>query len=180
MDVDDLSYLIKECASLYNLDLDFQNLVEILKAEVLSCRTTFSSNSNDKQKDRSQITDNDCQSFSEVEIDSIIGRTYTTRGIKRSYEEDSISVEPNRNVYRQNKQIKDKRDLLHLKDTYHLTDCAFNAIFQFIQSKKKALFLNRVGRLRKETNSKFPMLFTKTSVYVRFEYAVRTAISVAP
>ncbi|CAF1544920.1 unnamed protein product, partial [Rotaria sp. Silwood1] len=121
----------------------------------------------------------DHQSFSTAEIDTIIGRTYTTRGIKRSYEEDSIAIEPNRNKYREIKLSKDKRDLLHLKDTYHITDSAFNAIFQFIKSKKKLCSLAEIERLRKETNSKFPILFTKTSAYVRFEYAIRTAIFVA-
>jgi hypothetical protein len=112
-------------------------------------------------------------------MDNIIGRIYTTRGVKRSYEEDFISIEPNRNSYRQIKQIKDKRDLLHLEDTYHLTDCAFNTIFQFIRSKKKLYSLTEIERLRKETNSKFPICFTKTSAYVKFEYVVRTAIFVA-
>jgi hypothetical protein len=55
------------------------------------------------------------------------------------YEEDSIPIEPNQNKYRQTKRLKDKRDLLHLKDTYHLTDSAFNAIFHFIQSKKNCI-----------------------------------------
>ena len=164
---------------------------EVLKTEILCCRTTSSCTfrfltvhlshlqPNDIQKDHSQIIVDDHQLYSDAEIDSIIGRTYTTRGVKRFYEEDPILVEPNQNMYRRNKIIKDKRDLLHLKDTYHLTGSAFNAIFQFIRSKKKLYSLTEVERLRKETNSKFPILFTKTSAYVKFEYAVRTAIFVA-
>ncbi|CAF4416023.1 unnamed protein product [Rotaria sp. Silwood2] len=191
IDVDDLCYLINECASTYNLKLDFNNLVETLKTEILCCRTKSSSNSNfltvvvrciepnNVRKDHSQNSMNDYQSLLEVEMDSIVGRTYATRGVKRSYVEDSISIEPDRNLYRLNKEMKDKRDLLHLKDTYHLTDSAFNAIFHFIQNKKKLYSLSEIERLRKETNSKFPIFFTTTSAYVKFEYAVRTAIFVA-
>ena len=86
----------------------------------------------DISKDYDQIPINDSHPFSAEEIDSIIGRTYSTRSIKRSYEEDSVSVEPNQNIYRQKKTMKDKRDLLHLKDAYQLTDTAFNAIFPYI------------------------------------------------
>ncbi|CAF3860367.1 unnamed protein product [Rotaria sordida] len=191
MHVDDLSYLIRECALTHNINLDVENLLEMLKTEILSCRSTFSPaprlltvvlklNKKDciRTSDDQNAVD-DHQSFSAAEIDAIIGRTYTTRGIKRSYEEDSIAIEPNRNKYREIKLSKDKRDLLHLKDTYHLTDSAFNAIFQFIKSKKKLCSLAEIERLRIKTNSKFPILFTKTSAYVRFEYAVRTAIFVA-
>jgi len=121
----------------------------------------------------------DGQSFSVADIDAIIGRTYTTRGIKRSYEEDSIPIEPNRNKYRETKICRDKRDLLYLKDTYHLTDSAFNAVYQFVKSKNKFYSLAEIERLREETNLKFPIQYTKTSAYVRFEYAVRTAIFVA-
>ncbi|CAF1376509.1 unnamed protein product, partial [Rotaria sordida] len=191
MYVDDLSYLIRECALTRNINLDVENLLEMLKTEILSCRSTFSPaprlltvvlKLNKKDCIRTsddQYAVDDHQSFSAAEIDTIIGRTYTTRGIKRSYEADSIAIEPNRNKYREIKLSKDKRDLLHLKDTYHLTDGAFNAIFQFIKSKKKLCSLAEIERLRIKTNSKFPILFTKTSAYVRFEYAVRTAIFVA-
>ena len=82
-------------------------------------------------------------------------------------------------VYRHNKISKDKRDLLHLKDTYHLTDSAFKAIFQYVRNKKKIYSLKEIEGLRNQTNAKFPILFTSTSAYVKFEYAVRTAIFVA-
>lgn len=74
--------------------------------------------------------------FSEEQMDAIIGRTYSTLGIKRSYEEDPILIGPNQNMYRQNKMSKDKRDLLHLKDMYYLTDSALKAIFQYVRTKK--------------------------------------------
>ncbi|CAM4803893.1 unnamed protein product [Rotaria magnacalcarata] len=86
------------------------------------------------QESPDQILGNDSPSFTVEEMDAIIGRTYSTRGVKRSYEEDPILVEPNKNRHRQNKMIENQRDLLHLKDTDHLTDCAFNAIFQFIRT----------------------------------------------
>ena len=59
--------------------------------------------------------------------------------------------------------VKDKRDLLHLKDTYHLTDSALNAIFQYIRSTRKLYSLKKIERLKKRTN---------TSASVKFEYAV--------
>ena len=68
-----------------------------------------------------------------------------------------------------------ERDLLHLKDTYYLIDGAFNTIFQYIRSNRKLCSLKEIERLRTKTNSKFPILFTPTSAYVKFEYAVRTA-----
>ncbi|CAM4813177.1 unnamed protein product [Rotaria magnacalcarata] len=131
------------------------------------------------QESPDQILGNDFPSFTVEEMDAIIGRTYSTRGVKRSYEEDPILVEPNKNRHRQNKMIENQRDLLHLKDTDHLTDCAFNAIFQFIRSKRKLCSLKVIERLRKKTNGKFPILFTSTSAHVKFEYAVRAAIFVA-
>ncbi|CAF1571574.1 unnamed protein product, partial [Adineta steineri] len=191
IDVDELSYLISECALTSDLKLDILTLEEAFKTKILFDCTSSNSSScfstivgkveqiDELRNDGDQIPTNDSLSFSEEEIDAIIGRTYTTRGIKRSYEEDPIVIEPNKNKYRQNKMIKDKRDLLHLKDTYYLTDAALKAIFGYVQSKKKIFSLKEIERLRKKTNSKFPILHTKTSAYVRFEYAVRTAIFVA-
>jgi len=191
LDVDELSYLVTECALIYDLNLDVPILEEALKTKILFDRTSCSISSYfltvvlkseqvDKiQKDLDQIPVNDSHSFSVQEMDAIIGRTYSTRGVKRSYEEDPIIVEPNQNMYRRNRMIKDKRDLLHLKDTYYLTDAALNAIFQYVRSKRKLCSLKEIERLRKKTNSKFPIIYTKISAYVKFEYAVRTAIFVA-
>ena len=191
LDVDELSYLATECALIYDLNLDIPTLEEALKTKILFDRTSGSLSSyfltvvlksTDAytiQKSPDQILGNDSHSFSVEDRDASIGRTYSTRAVKRSYEEDPILVEPNKNRHRQNKMIEDQRDLLHLKDTYHLTDCAFNAIFQFIRSKRKLCSLKEIERLRKKTNGKFPILFTSTSAHVKFEYAVRTAIFVA-
>ncbi|CAF3024272.1 unnamed protein product, partial [Rotaria sp. Silwood2] len=143
----------------------------------ISVKVEKKEDSTNKVNEPSDIDDS--QSFCDEEIDAIIGPTYNTRGVKRLYEEDSISVEPNKNMQRQNKIIKEQRDLLHLKDTYHLTDSAFNAIFKYIHSKRKLCSLKQIERLRKNANSKFPIEYTKTSAYVKFEYAVRTAIFVA-
>ncbi|CAF2158076.1 unnamed protein product [Rotaria magnacalcarata] len=191
LDVDELSYLSTECALMYDLNLDIPTLEEALKTKILFDRTSSSlssyfltvvSKSTDAdtfQESRDQILGNDSPSFSVEEMDAIIGRTYSARGVKRSYEEDPILVERNKNRHRQNKVIENQRDLLHLKDTYHLTDCAFNAIFQFIRSKRKLCSLKEIERLRKKTNGKLPILFTSTSAHIKFEYAVRTAIFVA-
>ena len=194
MNVDDLFDAIQECARTLDVNLNAENLLETLKTEILASRVSFSSSSSpprfltvalkvEKKEytrpndDRNDVDDH--QPFSAADIDAIIGPIYVTRGIKRSYEEDSVSIEPNRNKYRKEKISKEKRELLHLKDSHHLTDSAFNAIFQFIKEKKKLCSLSEIERLRKETNSKFPILFTKTSAFVKFEYAVRTAIFVA-
>ena len=191
LNIDELRFIIKECALICNLNLDIPNVEETLKTAVLFDRTSDNSSSyfltfalkcvsaTEISKDYDQIPINDSHPFSAEEIDSIIGRTYCTRGIKRSYEEDSVSVEPNQNMYRQKKTMKDKRDLLHLKDAYQLTDTAFNAIFQYIRNKRKLYSLKAIRKLRKRTNEKFPILFTTTSAYVKFEYAVRTAVFVA-
>lgn len=191
LDVDELSYLATECALIYDLNLDVLTLEEALKTKILFDRTSSSFSSyfltvslkyvrvDEIVKSTDQAPLNDSHSFSVDEIDAIIGRTYSTRGVKRCYEEDSISVEHKQNTYWRDKVIEDKRDLLHLKDTYNLTDCAFNAIFQYIRSKRKLCSLKEIERLRKKTNTKFPILFTSTSAYVKFEYAVRTAVFVA-
>ncbi|CAF1492503.1 unnamed protein product [Rotaria sp. Silwood1] len=191
LDVDELSHLIRECALIYDLSLDVPFLEEALKTKILFDRTSYKFSSyfltvvvklvqiDESSKASDQIPMNDYHSFNETEMDAIIGRTYSTRGVKRTYEEDPISVEPNQNMYRRNKMTKDKRDLLHLKDTYHLTDAALNAIFQYVRSHKKLYSLKEIERLRKKTNTKFPILFTSSSAYVKFEYAVRTAIFVA-
>ncbi|CAF4485339.1 unnamed protein product, partial [Rotaria magnacalcarata] len=145
LNIDELSYLISECAFISNLRLDILAVEEALKTNILFDCTSSSSSSyfsilvgkaeqiDELRDDCDQIPTNDSPSFSEEEIDAIIGRTYTTRGVKRSYEEDPILIEPKRNKYRQNKMIKDKRDLLHLKDTHYLTDAALKAIFEYVQ-----------------------------------------------
>ncbi|CAF4093686.1 unnamed protein product, partial [Rotaria magnacalcarata] len=146
LNIDELSYLISECAFISNLRLDILAVEEALKTNILFDCTSSSSSSyfsilvgkaeqiDELRDDCDQIPTNDSPSFSEEEIDAIIGRTYTTRGVKRSYEEDPILIEPKRNKYRQNKMIKDKRDLLHLKDTHYLTDAALKAIFEYVQT----------------------------------------------
>ncbi|CAF3937203.1 unnamed protein product [Rotaria sp. Silwood1] len=191
LDINELISLVTECALTYNLNFDLSILEEALKTKILFNDTSFTLSPfflnvvlklvqvHEVQTDFDQTPANDSCSYSVEEIDAIIGRTYSTRGVKRSYEEDPILVEPNKNMHRQNKIKKDKRDLLHLKDTYHLTDSALNAIFQYVRSKKKLYSLKEIERLRKETNKKFPIIYTKISAYVRFEYAVRTAIFVA-
>ncbi|CAF0854002.1 unnamed protein product [Adineta steineri] len=192
VDVEELSNLIQTCALSSNLKLNIVDAEEILKTKILFDRTSLDCIKSSfltatvKQVEIDQNLNSfhnayvtDPHSFDSDDLDAIIGRTYTTRGIKRSYEEDPISIEPNRNMYRRNKILTDKRDLLHLKDTYHFTDSALKAIFQYIQSKKKLYSLKEIEKLRKQTNAKFPILFTSTSAYVKFEYAVRTAIFVA-
>ena len=188
LDIDEILYLSTECAAMSDLNLDVTILEKILKTKILFDRTFCSSNyfitvkikrDGEGLKGTDQTPVDDCSASSVEEIDAIIGRTYTTRGVKRSYVEDPVSIEPNQNMYKKSKMTKDKRDLLHLKDTYHLTDSAFNAIFQYIRNNRKLCLLKEIERLRKKTNSKFPILFTPTSAYVKFEYAVRTAIFVA-
>ncbi|CAF1523529.1 unnamed protein product, partial [Rotaria sordida] len=145
LDISAISNLVSQCVATYDLKLNLPVFEEILKTKILFQRSTLNSNyfltmsvnvaekedQINKVNEQSHI--DDTHFFSEEETDAIIGRTYSTRGIKRSYEEDPISVEPNKNIQRRNKIIKDERDLLHLKDTYHLTDSAFNAIFKYIQ-----------------------------------------------
>ncbi|CAF5216406.1 unnamed protein product, partial [Rotaria magnacalcarata] len=132
LNIDELSYLISECAFISNLRLDILAVEEALKTKILF-DFGKAEQIDEPRDDCNQIPTNDSPSFSEEEIDAIIGRTYTTRCVKRSYEEDPILIEPKRNKYRQNKMTKDKRDLLHLKDTYYLTDTALKAIFEYVQ-----------------------------------------------
>ena len=191
LDISEISHLAQECASSYGIKLDVSYMEEEVKTKILFNRPSRQSNSyfltvvlqivlaNDTSKVFDQISVNDSSSFTTQEMNAIIGRAYVTRGIKRTYEEDNISVEPNQNIYHRKKTMQDQRDLLHLKDTHHLTDSAFNAIFQYLQSKRKFYSLKEMERLRKKTNEKFRIIVTSTSAYVKFEYAVRTAIFVA-
>ena len=59
-------------------------------------------------------------------------------------------MEPNQNEFRQNKMIKDKRDLFHSKDNYYLTDTALKAICEYVPSKKNLFSLKKIERLRKK------------------------------
>ncbi len=100
VDVDELCYLSTECASTNDLSFDLGTLEEALKTKILfdrslcSCSSYFltvvlnSVQTDDTEKDLDQIPVNDPHSFSVEEMDAIIGRTYNTRGVKRSYEED--------------------------------------------------------------------------------------------
>ena len=192
IDVDELLEQVKVCASVMNREYDPYCVEEALKTEILCSRIEGNHQTQfitvflvieTKDKNERGLNDNPndhlLNSFSDIDIDAIVGRSYATRGIKRSYAEDPISLEPKRNIYHRSKETNDRRDLLHLKDSHHLTDSALKAIFQYVKSKKKIYSLNEIERLRKETNARFPILSTKTSAYVRFEYAVRTAIFVA-
>ena len=190
LDIGELCYLITECVLMYDIDLDVPIVKEIRITKILFDRTSCSSScfltvtlkyvsEAEVIKATDQVPLHDSPSFSVEEMDAIIRQNYSTRGVKRCYEEDPLRVVPNKNIYWRDQMIKDKRDLLQLKDAYCLTDCAFNAIFQYIQSKRKLCSIKEIERLRKKTNAKFPILFTSTSAYVKFDYAVRTAIFVA-
>ena len=191
IDVYELSCLVTKCALVHNIQVDVLLFEEEIKTKILFDYMSYKSNPcfltvvlkfgriNETMQDSDQTLANNNTSYSVEEIDAIIGRTYDTRGIKRTYEEDPISIEPSPNMYTLNKISKDKRDLLHLKDSYHLTDSAFNAIFQYIQGKRKVYSLKEIERVKKKTNTKFPILFTASSANVKFEYAVRTAVFVA-
>ena len=189
IDVCELSDLIRQSTSNIDKKLNYLDLEESLKTEILCYHTSSAPvcdfitialkvmDSSENRIDLSVLDDSSC--LLDESIDTIIGRNYITRGKKRSYVEDPISIEPNQNRYRKMKKMKEKRDLLHLKDTYHLIDSALKAIFQYVKDTKKLYSLVEIERLRKETNAKFPLCGSSTSAYVKFEYAVRTAIFVA-
>ncbi|CAF3828298.1 unnamed protein product [Rotaria magnacalcarata] len=146
---------------MYDLNLDIPTLEEALKTKILF----------DQSPD--QILGNDSPSFNVEEMDTIIGRTYSTRGVKRSYEEDPILVEPNKNRHRQNKMIEDQRDLLHLQDTYHLTGCAFNAIFQFIRT----IFVARKYESKLEQFDILNIRFNMDGTLIGNKHIVATSIN---
>ena len=112
-------------------------------------------------------------------FDRVIGRTYLTRGVKRDYKEDDDSSDNDRLRQREERKIQEKRTLLHLKDTFHLTDSAMKALFNYVQSKKKFFSMRELECLRRKTNEKFPITSSKTFAYVKFPYAVRVAVFVA-
>ncbi|CAF1374047.1 unnamed protein product [Didymodactylos carnosus] len=101
------------------------------------------------------------------------------RGTKRPYDEDIIE-EPCRKNEKWHSYIAEaKREFLHLKDSHHITDAGLKAMFKFYKTHKKLYSLKDTNKLRNKTNAKFPVIFTKSSAYVKLEYAVRTAIFVA-
>ena len=91
LNIDELRFIIKECALICNLNLDIPNVEETLKTAILFDRTSDNSSSyfltfalkcvsaTEISKDYDQIPINDSHPFSAEEIDSIIGRTYSTR-----------------------------------------------------------------------------------------------------
>ena len=193
IDVDELVKVVNLCATKRKIEFNLFNLEEKLKTEILchrienECQPQYLSiflhfdNENITISHHSKrLQRNPSETYSDVDMDAIIRRTYETRGVKRSYEEDSFSIDSNLSIENQfaNKFLE-KRDLLHLKDTYNLTDAALRAIFQYVETRKKIFSLTEIERIRKEINSHYPILSSKTSARVKFEYAVRMAIFVA-
>ncbi|CAF4221972.1 unnamed protein product [Rotaria magnacalcarata] len=190
LDISEISSLITECVCISNVHLDMAFVEEMIKTKILFERSKPNSHyflsvvvGTKQDLLLHQVTENNDTNSShssyEEEIEAKIGRVYTTRGIKRSYVEDPISIEPRKNMHRHNKIIKDQRDLLYIKDAYHITDSAFNAIIKYAQSDRSLCSLKEIERLRKDVNSRLPIQFAATCAFVKFEYAVRTAIFVA-
>lgn len=183
-------FILKHCSKAY-MNLDLTSLEETIKSVLLLLHRTKSvcnfitvtynvtRQHQNYSNERTNSLDNELECATEEILNKIIGRTYETRGVKHSYEEDPISIDIVQNKRRKLKKMKDKRDLLHLKDTFHLSDSALNAIFRYIQQKKKIYSLREIELLRKETNTRFPIISTKTSAFVEFSHAVRTALFVA-
>ncbi|CAF4240426.1 unnamed protein product [Rotaria sordida] len=104
LDISEISNLVSQYVATYDLKLNLPVFEEILKTKILFQRSTLNSNyfltmsvnvaekedQINKVNEQSHIDDS--HFFCEEEIDAIIGRTYSTRGIKRSYEEDPISI----------------------------------------------------------------------------------------
>ncbi|CAF1482041.1 unnamed protein product [Rotaria sordida] len=97
LDINEISSLVSQCVATYDLKLNLPIFEEILKTKILLERSTLNSSyfltmsvklaekedQIDKVNEQSQIDDS--HSFCEEEIDAIIGRTYSTRGVKRSF-----------------------------------------------------------------------------------------------
>ncbi|CAF1504738.1 unnamed protein product [Didymodactylos carnosus] len=112
-------------------------------------------------------------------MDAIIGRSYPTRGTKRSYIEDSVEEPDKRNEKWHSYIAETKREFLYLKDSHHITDAGLKAIFKFYTTHKRLYSLGEVEKLQNKTNAKFPVIFSKSSAYIKFDYALRTALFVA-
>lgn len=193
IDVDELAKILNLCATERKTQFDLSNLEEKLKTEILCHRIEnecqpqylsiflyFDDENITINHFSKRIQRNPSDAYSDVDMDAIIGRTYETRGLKRSYEEDSFSIDSNLIIENQfSNKFVEKRDLLHLKDTYNLTDAALKAIFQYVETRREIFSLTEIERIRKEINNRYPILSTKTSARVKFGYAVRMAIFVA-
>ncbi|CAF4915203.1 unnamed protein product, partial [Rotaria sp. Silwood1] len=96
LDTSEIFNLVSQCVATYDLKLNLPVFEEILKTKILFERSTLNSSyfltmsvnvaekedQIDKVNEQSHIDDS--HSFCEEEIDAIIGRTYNTRGVKRS------------------------------------------------------------------------------------------------
>ncbi|CAF3879296.1 unnamed protein product [Rotaria sp. Silwood1] len=97
LDTSEIFNLVSQCVATYDLKLNLPVFEEILKTKILFERSTLNSSyfltmsvnvaekedQIDKVNEQSHIDDS--HSFCEEEIDAIIGRTYNTRGVKRSF-----------------------------------------------------------------------------------------------
>lgn len=159
--VNDICHFILEYCSKAEIELDLAVLEHAIKCELLLLHTTNTSRTfitvrieriythQNNANETSHSVDDELQCVSEEILYNIIGRMYNTRGVKHCYEEDPISTDVVRDKRRKLKKMQDKRDLLHLKDTFHLSDTALNAIFQYIQQKKRIYSLREIELLRK-------------------------------
>ena len=143
-----------------------------------------------------------------VDLDTILGRTYKTRGIKRrnhcvpvdsdsteevdssnseldeesSISSDCLSFSLTRNKRQQVDSSKENliRDFLHIKDEYHITDSAIRAMHKFFHDSKQLFFsMAEIRKARKQANKHIPLKFTKDACYVPFDFALRVSVFVA-
>ncbi|CAF4317829.1 unnamed protein product, partial [Rotaria magnacalcarata] len=69
--------------------------------------------------------------------------------------------------------VKDKRDLLHLKDAYYLTDCALNAIFQYMRT----IFVARKHELKLDQFDTLTIRFNMDGTLIGNKHIVAISIN---
>lgn len=138
-----------------------------------------------------------------IDLDALLGPVYTTRGIKRkaqlvpfdsgNSESDDDSDEDDvwQTKSSSGKKKKEKKDdhsfdeelrrkFLHIKDEHHITDSAIKAMYTFFKETNQRFYsMAEIERIRKKSNEKIPLKFTKDSAYVPFEFALRVSVFVA-
>ena len=136
-----------------------------------------------------------------IDLDTILGPTYSTRGIKRKIKEvlsdvesatlgiyddekdglwrssSSPSTKSNKNRMK-NVDVSPEEELLqkflHIKDEYHITDLAIKVMHDFFRDTKVPFYsMGEVVRVQRKTNHTIPLQYAKDFAYVPFEFALR-------
>lgn len=203
VDVDEILMALRTYCEKRKLELEIERTEETIKATILDKSVDLKELNGFSFIATLMTSDVSSSNDENIDLDALIGPVYSTRGTKRtaqsvpfdcissesdddSDEDDVWQVKPSSTKKKKEKKDGDsfdeelRRKFLHIKDEHHITDSAIKAMHKFFKETKESFYsMAEIERIRKKSNEKIPLKFTKDSAYVPFEFALRVSVFVA-